>query len=372
MLESKIVRSVQPEDLSPRQVAAGFRRLIDGGVTLHPAGEARDRPEQLLARYTPRYALRLFEASYYLTDLREDDDIRFLVAWVGLRARGRIRRLYPRVFYKDSSLIWRVATHFVKTENENWIGKGDVRWVHEDGEDHLYSAEETTNLPLEIQSALDLLSRRGGHARRDLRAVPLILRRGPEDRVEPFADFTRPRRRAEGLWRLNGGRPVARFTRPGAPESLEVAPGFEPDFARGILEVASSRSRFYGGRIRKLRILSRNREIQYQFVVAPRHAWINPPQALTTELMTYGCRTVDVEVPEDLCVPGYEFHYLDADGDAATLHTQIPAGYAGEPHPRDLSRADASRWIEALPLMRRFRREVLRSGGRLKPGARRR
>lgn len=361
MLESKIVESVQPEDLSPRQVAAEFRGLVDGGATLHPAGEARDEPERLFARYTPRYALRLFAASYYLTDLRADDDIRFLVAWVGLRERSRIRRLHPRIFYKDSSLIWRVATHFVKTEDENWIGKGDVRWEHGDGEDHVSSAEETTNLPLEIQSALDVLSRRGGHARRDLRAVPLILRRGPNDRIEPFADFTRPRRRARALWSLTGGRPVAYFARVGDPGSLEVTPGFEPDFAGGIIEVASSRSRFYGGAIEKFRILSANREIQYQFVAGPRHVWINPPQSLTTELMTYGCRTVDVEVPEDLCVPGYEFHYLDAGDEEPVLHTQIPEGYAGEPSPTDPSRSDASGWIDALPLVQRFRRDVLRA-----------
>ena len=132
---------------------------------------------------------------------------------------------------------------------------------------------------------------------------------------------------------------------------------FEPDFEEGVLEQARSASRFFGGVLRKFRILSRNRKIQYQFAASPTHTWINPPQTRTTELSAYGVRVHDVLVDEDLCIPAYEYH---EDG-----HSQIPRGYAGAAHPDDPARADASAWIEALAPVREFRRRVLR--GRRRP-----
>ena len=78
-----------------------------------------------------------------------------------------------------------------------------------------------------------------------------------------------------------------------------------------MLEVAHSTSTLYGGRLRRFRILSRNRRIQYLFMAAPRQVWIVPPQATSAELSSYGVRTVDVTVDEDLCVPGYEYHQGD-------------------------------------------------------------
>ena len=135
--------------------------------------------------------------------------------------------------------------------------------------------------------------------------------------------------------------------------------GYEPDFEGGVLEVSRSASRMYGGAVRKFRVLSTNRSIQFQLVAAARHAWVNPPQALTTELSTYGVRTLDVEVPEELCVPGYEYHYVDEHADPPQLHSQIPPGFVGAASPVDASRADASRWVEQLPVIRRFRAELL-------------
>ena len=191
-----------------------------------------------------------------------------------------------------------------------------------------------------------------------------MLREGPSRRIEPYADFVAPRRRAAALYRVHRGRSVARFSRAGDPGSLRFARGFEPDFAHGILEETSSASRFYGGALRKLRIQSRNREIQYTFVASPTHAWINPPQTLTTELSTYGVRTHDVVADEDLFIPGYEYHEAGGDDGDADAHglpdSQIPAGFAGDPHPLDPHRADASAWIEALPVIREFRAKVLR------------
>ena len=123
---------------------------------------------------------------------------------------------------------------------------------------------------------------------------------------------------------MNGGRPIAWFERRNDPSSLCFADGFAPDFAR-VVDVARSASRMYGGAIRKLRILSKNRRVQYQFVAGPRHVWIIPAQALTTELSSYGARTIDVIADEDLFVPGYEYHYLER----GELYTQIPRGLRG-------------------------------------------
>ena len=184
---------------------------------------------------------------------------------------------------------------------------------------------------------------------------------GPR-RISPYSDFSEPRRlaMADPRNRVNGGRPVAWFDRKNDPASLRFAPGYAPDFSRGIIERSTSRSKVYGGTLRRFRILSANREIQYFFLHGRWHSWILPPQATTTQLSTYGVRTVDVACDDDLCVPGWEYHFED-DGE---LVSQIPAGYAGRPNPEEPSRADTSAWLDALPVIREFRRRVLG-----KPGA---
>lgn len=361
MIERRIVKGIRPDRRTPRQIAREVHALVDGGARLLPAGEAREDPQCLLSGpYAPKYAVSLFDATYYLTDYRFDDDLNFMVAYVALREdSGRVRALYPRIVYKDSSLTWRVATHYVRTDDDNWIGKGEVRWVQRPDGEFLESAEETTNLPYEIQAALDTVSRMR-RSRRDERAIPLILRHAPAQRIEPYADFTRPRLAARTAHPVNRNRPVARFTRRCDPTSLEFTTGYEPDFTRGVLEMSRSASRVYNGPLRKYRILSTNREIQYLFIASPTHVWINPPQTLTTELTTYGVRTLDVLAAEDVFVPGYEYHFIDDTIDPPELHSQIPAGFAGEPNAVEPARADASPWIESLPVVREFRRKVLR------------
>ena len=162
--------------------------------------------------------------------------------------------------------------------------------------------------------------------------------------------------------RVNRGEPVAYFSRENDPSSLRFVPGFEPDFEDGLLSVSRSRSRLYGGAIRKFRILSKNAQIQYQFLAAPRQVWIIPPQTLTTEIMSYGVRTIDVNAAEDLFVPGYEYHFIDETEDPPQLYTQIPEGFVGEASDVDPSRSDASPWLEELPVIQQFRREILRGG----------
>jgi hypothetical protein len=358
LLDTQIVTGVVPSDMTPRQVAREFRKLVEEGARIRPAGRARRNPSSLLSEgYTPKYKVQLFDATYYLTNTRYDANIAFFIGYVSLDAK---REIHPRLFYKDVSLVWRVATHYIRSEQDNWIGKGDLKRGFENGIEMEYSAEETANLPLEIQAALDVLSRRA-RARRDDRAVERILRKAPDGRFEPYRDFVAPRRKAASDPRnlVHRGEPVAWFARENDPTSLRFAPGFEPDFEEGIVEISRLRSRMYGGAVAKYRILSKNGEIQYQFVAAPKHVWIIPPQTLTTEIMTYGVRTIDVVADEDLFVPGYDYHCFDETEDPPRLLSQIPEGFAGELSDVNPSRADASRWLDRLPVIERFRKTVL-------------
>ncbi len=366
MLETRIETGIGPCALTPGQVARQFRRLVDAGAKIRPAGSARSRPRSLLARgYVPRHRLRLFDTIFYLSAIRQEPNARFFIAYVLLGADQHVdpsrRELFARYFYKDASLVWRSASHFARSDSENWIGKGDLKRVREEsGEVALYSAEETTNLPLEIQGALDTVSRLTRRILHDENAIGLVLRCAPDQRIEPYADFVAPRRRAAADSRnlVHGGEPVAWFARRGDPSSLRFARGYAPDFESGILEMSRSESRIYGGEIRKYRVLSSNRRIQYQFVAAPLHVWIVPPQALTTELSSYGVRTIDVGADDDLSIPGYEYHYLDDSEDPPRLYSQIPEGFAGEICPGDPARADSAPWLEALPVVQQFRKAI--------------
>jgi hypothetical protein len=367
LLDTQVVSGIAPSPLSPAQIGREFRGLVDGGVPLRPAGSARANPAGLLTSgYLPKHRIQVFDTTLYLTNLRFDDDLGFFVAYVlpaaDPTAVPRGCAIHPRIFYKDVSLVWRVATHYIRSDEDNWIGKGDLKCAVENGVEMEYSAEETTNLPLEIQGALDSVSRAVRHARRDDEAIELILRRAPDGRFEPYADFLGPRHRAMSDARnlIHRGRFVARFERQNDPASLRFVAGFEPDFDGGVVEISRSGSRMYGGKLHKFRILSLNGKIQYQFIAGPRRVWIVPPQTLTTELSTYGVRTVDVMTDEDLCVPGFEYHFIDENEDPPRLHSQIPTGFAGEASDVDPSRADASAWLDRLPVIREFRQKVLR------------
>jgi hypothetical protein len=361
VIPRRIVPSVRPARRTGAQVAREFRALLEAGAELRPAGSARCDPSLLLARgYTPKHRLDLFDTTYYLANVRQNDEIRFFVGYV---VQGERTLVYPRIFYKDLSLVWRSASHFVRTDSEHWIGKGDVRVVRDGQGELVVSAESTTDLPLEVQTAFERLAHAAA-LRYDEEALELVIRRAPEDRIEAYRDFLLPRRRAwsEPRNRIHGGRKVARFRRRHDPTSLCFAAGYAPDFRGGILEVSRSTSRMYGGPLRRYRILSRNRLIQYLFMAGRRHVWIIPAQATTTELSSYGVRTVDVAADDDLYVPGYEYHFAE-DATPAGWLDQIPQGYAGAVNPRDPTRADASAWLDRLPVVRQFRRAVLKQRG---------
>jgi hypothetical protein len=256
VIPRRIAPSPEPAPLEPADVRREFRARSDGGRKLRPAGEARHDPKRLLTpAYTPSYKLELFDAVFYLADVRQNDTIRFFVAYVVIGADGPgPAGIYPRIFYKDGSLIWRSASHFIsygEDASTAWIGKGDVETVLSRDYESVVTLEHTTDLPLELQAPLEELSRRPQRIPRDDVALGLVLRQGPKGRIEAYRDFTEPRRRARAnpRNRVNGGRRIARFTRRNDPSSLRFVAGFEPDFRSGVLEVSASGSRLYGGRI---------------------------------------------------------------------------------------------------------------------------
>jgi hypothetical protein len=355
--------TAQVAPLSPRQVERAFRALLRDGAKLLPSGTARRAPRTLLRRgYTPKHRIDLYDTVFYLTNLLQIPDIRYVVAYVVQRPpRTRAPEIHPRIFYKDVSLVWRAASHLLRSPEGIWIGKGEIRPYVEDGEEKLGSVEATTDLPLEMQTALESLIGRSPRVRHDEKALDLVLRRGAADRIEPFREFMEPRRRArrDPRQRVNGGRPIARFTRRHDPTSLVFVRGYEPDFRGGIVERSASRSKLYGGPVRRFRILSTNREVQFLFFAGPRQVWLAPPQNTRPELTSFGVRPALVEAPEDLSLPGYEYHFHDESQDPPELISQIPPGHAGPVSDVDDARADTSPWLDRLPVVQAFRRQVL-------------
>jgi hypothetical protein len=366
VLQTAIVPSVEPSPLAPKDVLAEMRRLVAGGAKIRPAGLAKDDPLVFLrGRYAPTSLIELFDTRFFLSDYFQTPQLRFFIAYiVQPGAGGKVRSIFPRIIYKDGSLIWRTASHMVSSDDDFWIGKGDIRSEIIGDEEHYESVESTTDLPFEMQTALEVVARRTIRIRSEAAALDLVLRNAPASRVRAYRDFTALRELAASNPRnlINGGRPIATFGRKGGkkdPSALRIVRGYEPDFRHGILEKAESRSVLYGGNLERYRILSKNRRIQYLFFSGPLQVWIIPPQATTIQLSSFGVRTVDVVVDDDFCCPGYEYHFLDDTVDPPAFYSQIPEGYAGEVGPNDPSRADASPWLNRMPVIEEFRREVL-------------
>jgi len=366
LLPTAIVPSVEPSALSAAEVRAELARILAAGAVLRPAGLARENPAPLArGRYAPTTLIELFNTRFFLSDYFQTPQLRFFVAFlVQPEPDGRVRSVWPRIIYKDGSLVWRTASHMVSSDDDFWIGKGDIRSEIIGDEEHYESVESTTDLPFEMQTALEIAARRTIKVRNERRALDLVLRNAPPSRVRAYSDFIGPRERAAADPRnlINGGRPIAKFrTHRGRkdPASLTFVKGFEPDFRKGVLETAASSSVLYGGKLMRYRVLSVNRKVQYLFFSGPKQVWIIPPQATTSVLSTFGVRTVDVVVDDDLCCPGYEYHFLDDTVDPPEFYSQIPEGYAGEVGPHDPSRADASPWLDKLSVIQQFRRQVL-------------
>lgn len=365
-IPTQIIKSVMRSELSSSIIEREFRRLLPESK-LVVSGSARRNPELLFERgLRPKHRIDLFDKIIYLTNIRQVPELRFFVAYVvenTSKATGRSRsKIYPRIFYKDLSLAWRSASHFSQTDEGIWVGKGDVRPEFEDGEEFLTSIESTTDLPFELQNALDQTSKLTKKPKGKESTLELILRRSPVNRVQPYRDFTEPRRKASAFKAnlINGGKSIATFTRANDPKSLKFVAGFKPDFKNGIIETTESKSKLYHGKLRRFRILSRNQKIQYYFFSGPKHVWIIPPQATTTELSSYCVRTIDVIADDNLFIPGYEYHHMEeTNSGELELYSQIPAGFAGEVCEHDDAKADASPWLDKIPLINQFRREVL-------------
>jgi hypothetical protein len=135
-----------------------------------------------------------------------------------------------------------------------------------------------------------------------------------------------------------------------------------------VLEVARSTSRLYGGALRRHRVLSKNRKVQFLFFAGRRHIWIGHPQATTTELSSFGLRTIDVIGDDRAFMPGYEYHFVDDACDPPELVSQIPPGFAGRTSRHDPARADASPWLGRMPVIREFRRRLRRRQLQPSPG----
>jgi hypothetical protein len=362
-IPTAIVPSVPLNPAHGRIISREFKDLLDAGAKLRVAGAAKHDPQQLLTLgYQPQHKIELFDNQFYLSGVRQNPELRFLVAYVVPPSRAnRGREIFARIFYKDLSLVWRCASHFSHNDGL-WIGKGDTYVTIEDGHEIETSRESTTDLPIEMQAAMEALLQYHRKPNSDGQIIELVLRQAPADRIRPYADFTRPRQRAVAAGnQINGGRSIARFTRAGDPTSLRISRGYEPDFSAGIIDVSHSKSRLYHGPLQRYRILSTNRKIQYVFMAGPQHVWIIPPQATTTQLSSYGVRTVDVIADDDLFIPGYEYHYVDEDQDGqGDSYSQIPAGYAGSVSDHDDQKADASPWLDKIPVIQAFRRQVLK------------
>lgn len=363
VIPTAVIPSVEPADLTPREVRRELHAVLKNGAVLATAtGNPTAAARLTRGRYAPTALIELFDTKLYLTEYFQTPALRFFVAYVYQASeRTRAPKVYPRIIYKDGSLVWRCASHMISSDDDFWVGKGDVCRRTVGNRVFFESVESTTDLPFEMQTALETLSRRTVRVRSEKLALQLVLRNGAAHQLRAYTDFTAPRQRAASNPKnlTHGGRRVARFRHKKDPSSLEIVPGYEPDFRRGVLERSISTSVLYGGTLERFRILSTNGRIQYWFFSGPRQVWIIPPQATTTELSSFAVRTVDVVVDEDMCCPGYEYHYLDDSEDPPVLYSQIPEGFVGPAGPHDPDRADASPWLDALPIIRAFRRQVL-------------
>ena len=361
-IPTQVVSSVGRLPLDSRQVVREFDRILaDKDTKLVIAGQAKRDPSTLWKRgLKPKHRIDLFDTTFYLTDVKQIPELRFFAAYVVQNVKGK-RHVYSRLFYKDLSLAWRSASHFADLDGNIWVGKGDVRVDEQDGFETIESNEATTDLPLEMQTALENLLPLAKRVTGKEEWLNLILRKAPADRVEPYDDFTRPRKLAQANPQnlINRGRSVARFRKPNDPTSLWIAKGYQPDFKEGILERGRSKSRLYGGRLQRVRIVSLNRKVQYYFIAGKKHCWLLPPQAMTSELSSFGLRTVDVHADDDLFIPGFEYHHWEETENGRQLYSQIPDGFAGESCEFDDAKADASPWLNQIPLIQQFRKQVL-------------
>ncbi len=255
-----IQASVDRLPLSPAKVESEFMELIDGKIKLVVKGSAKKNPKILLSKgLKPKHKIRLFDTTFYLTDPQTTPELLYVVAYI---LKGST--LYARILYKDISLIWRCASHCTYIKQELWVGKGDIKTVLDEEYEMTFSDESTTDLPLEMQTAMEHILQQSDKQRGSVADIMSVLQKAPGERVAPYADFRIPRKKANSNPKnlVNKGRSVASFMNPNDPRTLKIVKGFEPDFKKGIIEQSKSSSKLYGGPLKRFRILSVNKKIQ--------------------------------------------------------------------------------------------------------------
>lgn len=361
-ISTQVVDDVSPASISTDRVEKEFLSLLRSSKMRVAGNAKRDPMKQLIRHQLPRHRIDLFDTQFYLTNFRQIPELRFFIGYV-VQPNQKSQRLevFPRILYKDLSLAWRSASHLSFSGDDIWVGKGDIR-TQDDGEYEVIESDEaTTDVPLEMQAALESLLRFSGDEDADPTLLKLVLREAPPDRIAPYRDFTAPRKLAASNPKnlINRGRAIAWFEKANDPTSLMFAKGFEPDFRHGVISKAKTKSRLYGGTLRRFRILSTNGQVQHYFIAGRNQTWMYPPQALTTELSSYGVRTISITVDDNAYLSGFEYHYLEDTPTGNELYSQIPSGFAGDACPVDDTKADASPWLDRLPVIRQFKAELL-------------
>ena len=211
-------------------------RLTENGARIRCVGSARRNPKRLLSLgYVPRYKLELFGVTYYMCDVRQNEDVRFFPAYIVHEGE-----VHARLLYKDGSLLWRCASHFAKSATENWIGKGDLKLEVENGCDvllHRRAHHRPAARDADGGRVAHAAREPGRHRPRGARARSCGARPttgSARTATSPSRAGARRRTRATSS---TAGRSIARFLRPNVPESLRFAAGFEPDFRSGLIDV---------------------------------------------------------------------------------------------------------------------------------------
>src|SRR5690349_19446022 len=84
----RVTASAELAPLTPRRVEREFMARLASGAQLCCDGSLRARPAQLLALgYRPRARIDLFDTTYYLSAMRQNEDLRFSVGYVALPMR---------------------------------------------------------------------------------------------------------------------------------------------------------------------------------------------------------------------------------------------------------------------------------------------
>src|SRR5258705_12899675 len=82
----RVAASAALAPLTPRRVEREFTARLASGAQLSCDGSLRARPAKLFALgYRPRCQIDLFDTTYYLSAMRQNEDLRFSVGYVARR-----------------------------------------------------------------------------------------------------------------------------------------------------------------------------------------------------------------------------------------------------------------------------------------------